>query len=167
MARATCGAAMKTTDLDRFSAKYSVDPITGCWLWQASMQPAGYGGFWDKKKRAMVSAHRFAYELLVGSVPDGFDVDHLCRVRRCVNPAHLEPVTRAENIRRGLLGSGTHCRKGHPFVDVYLSPTGARICRVCRRKNDAARRAKDPHRATRWRQADRLARRRTVPRSAA
>lgn len=82
-------------------------------------------------------AHRMAYEELVGPIADGLQIDHLCRVRCCVNPAHLEPVTQAENIRRGVSPTAanrrkTHCKHGHEFTteNTRLVPEG-RICRRC------------------------------------
>ena len=78
----------------RFWAK--VDKTETCWLWTGG-QSAGYGRF-GFKGRPNLGAHRFAYELLVGPIPPGLDLDHLCRVRNCVNPDHLEPVTRRENL---------------------------------------------------------------------
>ena len=77
------------TPEERFWAK--VDKTDDCWLWTANRTNAGYGHFW--LDRRMVLAHRFAYELLIGPIPDGLTLDHLCRVRACVNPAHLEAVT--------------------------------------------------------------------------
>ncbi len=75
--------------------------MTPCWVWKYSLDGRGYGQLWNRKAGQPVRAHRFYYELLVGPIPVGLDLDHLCRVKRCVNPDHLEPVTRAENIRRG------------------------------------------------------------------
>lgn len=108
--------------------------IGGCWLWVASCQPSGYGQIRRGKTTAL--AHRVAYELLVGPIGDGLDLDHLCRVRSCVNPAHLEPVTRRENARRGLRGVLlVACPKGHPYSDqnTYICPDGSRRCRTCHR----------------------------------
>lgn len=76
-------------------------PFLGpCWLWTGHLDRYGYANFGLGKHR-MVKVHRFAYELLVGPIPEGLEIDHLCRVRHCVNPAHMEPVTHAENMARG------------------------------------------------------------------
>lgn len=79
-----------------FHAKYIVDP-GGCWIWQGGITDGGYGTFFDGHTRR---AHRWAYQRFVGSVPVGLELDHLCRQKLCVNPSHLEPVTRMENMRR-------------------------------------------------------------------
>ncbi len=89
----------------------------GCWRWQLSLDRDGYGaGCFNKRKGR---SHRLSYEAFVGPIPDGLHIDHLCRVRDCANPAHLEPVTNAENIRRGVPGSKpkTHCKRGHSFAE--------------------------------------------------
>jgi hypothetical protein len=115
-----------------------VDKSDGCWIWSGAFNGGGYGCF----GRAL--AHRYAYELCMGPIPEGLDLDHLCRVRKCVNPAHLEPVTRAENVRRGLAPSmggdassaraaeRRHCSHGHPWdaKNTYLW-RGTRRCREC------------------------------------
>jgi hypothetical protein len=101
-----------------------------CWVWTA-MTRAGYGQF---RVARHMAAHRFAYELMVGPIPDGYDLDHLCRNRACVRPDHLEPVTRRENLRRGLSGElKTHCRHGHPFTPENRLPAGhgTTKCRIC------------------------------------
>ncbi len=107
-----------------------------CWLWTASTH-AGYGCIGDENNK-VVSAHRVAYELLVGSIPEGLHLDHLCRVPLCVNPSHLEPVTPRENLMRGVSFSAdnakkTHCVNGHEFTPENTRPRlqGGRACRAC------------------------------------
>lgn len=116
-----------------------------CWLWMAAKSPAGYGKV-SAGGGGHLSAHRVAYELLVGPIPEGLTLDHLCRVPTCVNPAHLEPVTMRENILRGFSPMAqqarqTHCIQGHPFdaVNTYISPQGMRKCRECARARDRRR----------------------------
>lgn len=85
---------------ERFWAKVDRRSDAECWLWLAATAGAGYGQFGANGKS--VRAHRYAYEALVGPIPDGLEIDHLCNIRLCVNPGHMEPVTHAENVRRGL-----------------------------------------------------------------
>jgi hypothetical protein len=131
------------TVADRFWPKVQKTP-GGCWLWTASLcKGTGYGQFREGGRGSrMRTAHRVAYELLVGPVPAGLQLDHLCRVRRCVNPAHLEPVTNRENQLRGAgfparNAAKTHCAHGHEYTpeNTYLHPsTGHRRCRACARE---------------------------------
>ncbi len=117
-----------------FWSKVRVLP-NGCWEWTAS-RIKGYGQFARTRPKL---AHRRAYEHLVGPVPEGLELDHLCRNRACVNTNHLEPVTGSENALRGLrpiqLRSKTHCPHGHPYSgsNLYIRTDGARECRICRR----------------------------------
>jgi len=107
---------------------------SGCWEWTRSINVDGYGDIRAGGGQHRRYAHRFAYELLVGPIPDGLELDHLCRNRCCCNPAHLEPVTHAENMRRGSYGSRTHCIRGHEFTpeNTYVQPkTGHRYCKAC------------------------------------
>lgn len=96
---AVCDTARITgTPQEQFWAKVAVSD--GCWTWTAATDRDGYGKFTDHSNGRRMHAHRFAYELLVGEVPEGLELDHLCRNRACVRPDHLEPVTHLENVRR-------------------------------------------------------------------
>lgn len=116
----------------------------GCWLWDGPINNNGYGVAGVKREPGIpatsIGAHRLAYELLVGPIPDGLHLDHLCRNRACVRPDHLEPVTQLENMRRGTIRersaegclSRTHCKRGHKFAEV--PPGTARPdCLACKR----------------------------------
>ena len=115
---------------DKFAARVTpTDPIA-CWEWQGAIAAqTGYGTL------GMRYAHRISYELHVGPIPPGMTIDHLCRNRPCVNPAHLEVVTLAENIRRaGILRRQDTCKRGHSFTDptnLYHRSDGSRMCRSC------------------------------------
>lgn len=104
---------------------------SGCWIWNGGLNEHGYG-VWTVNKR-MYKAHRYAYEQMVGPIPDGLVLDHLCRTPRCVNPAHLEPVTQAENVRRAKAHI-THCPRDHEYTpeNTYLQGN-RRSCKECRR----------------------------------
>ena len=125
----------------RFWAHVHMGGPNECWLW-TGVTSKGYGlmGAGGRKYRV----HRFAYELLVGPIPDGLVLDHLCRVRNCVNPAHLEPVTDLENILRGERASKTHCIHGHEFTPENTSrnAAGHRDCLTCKRGRNARHRAR-------------------------
>lgn len=118
-----------------------VNKTETCWLWTGATI-TGYGEF--RMGDRPVLAHRLAYQWLVGPVPVGLELDHLCRTPACVNPAHLEAVSHGENVRRGRSveatkayhQSRTHCARGHLFdeANTYVMPTG-RSCRACRRIN--------------------------------
>lgn len=120
------------------------DRVPGrCWNWIARHYPKGYGKF--RVDSRMWFAHRWAYEYLVGPIPEGMEIDHLCRNRRCVNPEHLQPVTGLVNQIRGDLHhrNKTHCPLGHPYDMAERRPDGgvARRCRTCRNEQARERRA--------------------------
>lgn len=129
---------------DRIAARIKVNPVTGCWECQGKLS-SGYARMgWAGRIQV---AHRVVYTLLVGPIPDGLTLDHLCRVRHCVNPAHLEPVTRGTNVLRGIGPAAlnavkTHCPAGHEYneVNTYIDSLGQRTCRSCHRVAEAARR---------------------------
>ncbi len=128
---------------ERIANSITVDE-NGCWLWNRFTDRNGYG-------RASVCgkyilAHRLMFNLLVGPIPeDRPEIDHLCRVRNCCNPDHLEPVTREENMRR-VAAANTCCRRGHSYADhAFVNSKGDRECRICsqRVKSESQRRLRD------------------------
>lgn len=125
---------MELIDLpDRLQRKIVVDPGTACWWWTGTPTLYGYGRVWVEGISSS-NAHRVVYTLLVGTIPDGLVIDHLCRNKLCVNPRHLEPVTQGENVRRGdATIRQTHCQRGHELTDENIKPvTGKRgRCREC------------------------------------
>lgn len=128
--------------LDRIRAKIEPGgPRGDCWIWTASTNASGYARISVSGRYQL--AHRVAYELLVGPIPEGRQLDHLCRTRTCVNPAHLEPVTQRENSRRGLRGDmTTHCPAGHAYAEHgRRRERGSRDCRACARDRERRRRA--------------------------
>lgn len=125
---------------ERFWPK--VDKSGECWLWTGYRQPKGYGLInAGGRGGTPLLVHRVSYALCVGEIPDKAEIDHLCRVRHCVNPAHLEAVTHAENVGRGDYTANhrnlvkTHCIHGHGFtsVNTYINARGWRMCRTCHR----------------------------------
>lgn len=112
-----------------------------CWLWQGYTNKKGYGSVRRRHIRAMpIPVHRYAYEQLVGKIPEGLYLDHLCRIPSCVNPEHLEPVTNKENVLRGVGISAknakkTHCLRGHEFTSEntyrWSGKPNGRSCKKC------------------------------------
>lgn len=123
---------------------FRIDPLarfsvveTGCWIWNGPIDDNGYG------RQGKLLAHRLLFEITEGPICKGRELDHTCRVRACVNPDHLDPVTHAENVRRGIVGevnrerqlSKTHCKRGHEFTpeNTGRDHRGDRYCKKCQR----------------------------------
>lgn len=139
---------------DRFWNKVTQEPGTGCWVWTRCLTTSGYGHFYVGGVGVVPGvsmAHRVTYMAFVGEIPEGLELDHLCRNRSCVNPAHLEPVTHAENVRRGAL-TKVVCHRGHEMAGDNIgyrrtgSPGIYRYCRACNAIN-----------AREWRESKRAA----------
>lgn len=110
-----------------------------CWTWTGTHSAAGYGTF-VRDGRRQCYAHRYSYELHCGPIPADLQIDHLCRNRGCLNPAHLEAVTQQENIRRGERANRTHCPRDHPYDDGNTRRTSrGRWCRTCAHEAAVAR----------------------------
>lgn len=117
-----------------FWSRVTGGDIGTCWEWQGAITAAGYGAHMG------AGAHRFAYEDIVGPIPDGLQLDHLCNNKACVNPWHLEPVTPLVNTHRMMIHTGTgigatHCPSGHEYTVANIQPKAGnrRGCRACAR----------------------------------
>lgn len=122
---------------------------SACWLWKGTVDSNGYGRISLDHRNHII--HRLVYEMLVGPIPHGLTLDHLCRTRACCNPAHLEPVTNRENTLRGvgitaICAAKTHCKWGHEFTaaNTYRQPSRPeqRGCKQCWARRSAERRAR-------------------------
>lgn len=146
---ALAGRVIKTTE-QRFFEKVMPVPESGCWMWIGSDSGyGGYGSFYYKER--LTRAHRAAYDMFVGPIPDGLTIDHLCRVPCCVNPKHLEAVTQRENNMRSptvvsaLNARKTHCPKGHEYSEQNLRRAKyGRMCRICHNEVKRAAYLKTP-----------------------
>lgn len=133
---------------DKFIQRVEVT-TNGCWIWTGAKTGGGYGIMSHHSEN--ISTHRFAYEAVIGPIPEKLHIDHLCRNRICCNPIHLEPVTQRENLLRGetLIARNmlvTHCPKGHPYdeANTYLMklpnrPHHGRYCRACHNERERIR----------------------------
>ena len=144
---------MNSADFARFDARHIPEPMSGCWLWTAGLNASGYGQMNTMKRESSALAHRIAYEHFISPIPPGLDIDHRCRVRCCVNPQHMDLVTRGENVARGLQGQRmrTACTRGHTYEagsfwlvrhgtrngNTYMS----RVCIACNKAYKARRSA--------------------------
>jgi hypothetical protein len=130
---------------ERFKSHIEFTPY--CWLWKGSKNWGGYGQV-NMGGKNVRSVHKVAYELFHGSVPEGLQLDHLCRVRHCVNPAHLDAVTQRDNLLRGdgptaKNARKTHCKHGHELSGDNLYAGTGRICRICKRHRERKKRARN------------------------
>lgn len=130
--------------VERFWTKVEKRGPDECWEWKAG-KGNGYGSIRATGHGPSLLAHRISYELLVGPIPEGLVIDHLCRNRGCVNPTHLEPVTMVENVMRGespyaRAARQTECIHGHPFTpeNTYVTKRGGRHCLECCRRRTYA-----------------------------
>lgn len=125
----------------RVEDKIQTEPNSGCWLWMGAINADGYGTMRLSNPRRNALAHRGIYAMACAPIPEGLELDHTCRVRCCVNPEHLEPVTHAVNVARGDCGKAgaafqrnkTHCPAGHLYDarNTQHRPNKGRRCRTC------------------------------------
>lgn len=138
----TTAGETKPTVVERLRARLAY-PESGCWIWTGALNKSGYGAIGSGAK--VLRTHRVMYEHVVGPIPTGLQLDHLCRVRSCCNPDHLEPVTNYENWMRGehpvvkVIRDGV-CKRGHELTEenTYRRKAGGILCRTCVLANNAA-----------------------------
>ena len=125
----------------RLSGKFEIDEASGCWNWVAAAGTQGRGLIRIGGRN--YSAYRIVYALHKGPFDDRLVLDHKCKNPRCVNPDHMEPVTQQVNVQRGNLVKD-HCPQGHPYSgdNLYVTPSGHRQCRACRRAHDRLSKAR-------------------------
>lgn len=129
----------EVTDAQRARVWSRVTLADGCWPWTGGIDRNGYGYMWAASTTQ--TAHRVVYGLLVGPIPPGLELDHLCNIRHCVRPDHLEPVTTAENQRRR---RHSHCIRGHELADHNVRVSGgSRGCITCHREDGRAQRTRE------------------------
>lgn len=140
---------------DRLRRKVSENPSTGCWEWTGYTPPSGYASSSFNYKKMYI--HRVVLELSGVEIPDGMQVDHVCRNRKCCRPNHLDVVTGAENLRRGNGASAvnfrkTTCKHGHPLFgdNVRIRKSGKRQCMECQRQHDSVERARNVEKHRAW-----------------
>jgi hypothetical protein len=133
---------MERTEFSRFMQNVAIAG-SDCWEWEGSKRSNGYGRFGAPTKLA----HRMSYEFFIGPIPDGMQLDHLCRNRGCINPWHLEPVSCRTNLLRGETlasenAAKTHCSEGHPYSgdNLVVKSNGTRRCRSCHNAEASRRR---------------------------
>lgn len=141
---------VKSIDINELNSKIltqffqRIEITNHCWLWNGRKTNGGYGVF--SFNNNVIRAHRFSYELFKNEIPVNLDLDHLCRNTKCVNPQHLEPVSKYENQKRSPITNmnKTHCPQGHEYSsdNLYVSPKGFRFCRICKNAHERLRRTK-------------------------
>lgn len=126
-------------DLERVLRKTAIDAVSGCWLWTDRLDKDGYGvqvkiGSYTDGSRRGVRPHRFVYEAMFRKIPVGLVIDHLCRVRNCLNPFHMEAVPPQVNHERGLRARRRFCRRGHEISgsnEIIRGDVKGHRCRIC------------------------------------